>query len=70
MIDILSGKVLMNILRSLKRDERMVNITVFYDLNEVEKVLQITTKEKAKEIIAKDLLNIFGYYEGCCGMNV
>ena len=70
MIDILSGKVLMNILRSLKRDERMVNITVTYDLNEVEKVLQITTKEKAKEIIAKDLLNIFGYYEGCCGMNV
>ena len=70
MIDILSGKVLMNILRSLKRDERMVNITVFYDLNEVEKVLQITTKEKAKEIIAKDLLNIFGYYEGYCGMNV
>ena len=66
MIDILSGKVLMNILRSLKRDERMVNITVFYDLNEVEKVLQITTKE----IIAKDLLNIFGYYEGYCGMNV
>ena len=64
MIDILSGKVLMNILRSLKRDERMVNITVFYDLNEVEKVLQITTKE----IIAKDLLNIFGYYEGYCGM--
>ena len=60
----------MNILRSLKRDERMVNITVFYDLNEVEKVLQITTKEKTKEIIAKDLLNIFGYYEGCCGMNV
>ena len=37
MIDILSGKVLMNILRSLKRDERMVNITVFYDLDEVEK---------------------------------
>ena len=70
MIDILSGKVLMNILRSLKRDERMVNITVTYDLNEVEKVLQITTKEKAKEIIAKDLLNIFGYYEGYCGMNV
>ena len=66
MIDILSGKVLMNILRSLKRDERMVNITVTYDLDEVEKVLQITTKE----IIAKDLLNIFGYYEGCCGMNV
>ena len=56
MIDILSGKVLMNILRSLKRDERMVNITVFYDLNEVEKVLQITTKE----IVTKDLLNIFG----------
>ena len=56
MIDILSGKVLMNILRSLKRDERMVNITVTYDLDEVEKVLQITTKE----IIAKDLLNIFG----------
>ena len=27
----------MNILRSLKRDERMVNITVFYDLDEVEK---------------------------------
>ena len=46
----------MNILRSLKRDERMVNITVFYDLNEVEKVLQITTKE----IVTKDLLNIFG----------
>lgn len=44
----LNGKVLMNILRSLKRDERMVNITVFYDLDEVEKVLQITTKEKAK----------------------
>ena len=53
MIDILSGKVLMNILRSLKRDERVVNITVTYDLDEVEKVLQITTKEKAKEIIAK-----------------
>ena len=70
MIDILSGKVLINILRSLKRGERMVNTTVFYDLNEVEKVLQITTKEKAKEIIAKDLLNIFGYYEGYCGMNV
>ena len=33
-------------------------------------MLQITTKEKAKEIIAKDLLNIFGYYEGYCGMNV
>ena len=38
----------MNILRSLKRDERMVNITVTYDLDEIEKVLQITTKEKAK----------------------
>ena len=70
MIDILSGKVLINILKNSKRDERMVNITVFYDLNEVEKVLQITTKEKAKEIIAKDLLKIFGYYEGYCGMNV
>ena len=43
---------------------------VFYDLNEVEKVLQITTKEKTKEIIAKDLLNIFGWDEGYCGMNV
>ena len=53
MIDILSGKVLINILKNSKRDERMVNITVFYDLNEVEKVLQITTKEKVKEIIAK-----------------
>lgn len=48
MIGMLNGKVLMNILRSLKRDERMVNIIVFYDLDEVEKVLQITTKEKAK----------------------
>ena len=62
MIDILSGKVLMNILRSLKRDERMVNIAVFYDLNEVE-LLQ-------KKRQNKDLLNIFGYYEGYCGMNV
>ena len=52
----------MNILRSLKRDERMVNITVFYDLNEVE-LLQ-------KKRQNKDLLNIFGCDEGYCGMNV
>ena len=37
MIDILSGKVLINILKNSKRDERMVNITVTYDLDEVEK---------------------------------
>ena len=61
MIDILSGKVLMNILRSLKRDERMVNITVTYDLDEVEKKgYKLLQKKRQKEIIAKDLLNIFG----------
>ena len=37
----------MNILRSLKRDERMVNITVTYDLDEVEK--RITNYYKRKD---------------------
>lgn len=51
--------------------KRIINITVTYDLDEVEKKgLQITTKEKTKEIITKDLLNIFGYDEGYCGMNI
>lgn len=51
--------------------KRIINIIVTYDLDEVEKKgLQITTKEKTKEIITKDLLNIFGYDEGYCGMNI
>ena len=41
--------------------KRIVNITVTYDLDEVEKKgYKLLQKKRQKEIIAKDLLNIFG----------
>lgn len=51
--------------------KRIIKVTATYDLNDPElKGLQITPKEKVKEMVTKQMIEAFGWDEGYCGVKV
>lgn len=49
--------------------KRTINVTTSYNLDE-SKGLQITPKEKVKEMVIKQMIDTFGWDEGYCGVEV
>ena len=47
--------------------KRTINVTVSYNLDEL-KGLQITPKEKVKEMVTKQMIEAFGWDEGYYGV--
>ena len=49
--------------------KRTINVTASYNLDEL-KGLQITPKEKVKEMVTKQMIDVFGWDEGYRGVKV
>ena len=49
--------------------KRTINVTASYNLDEL-KGLQITPKEKVKEMVTKQMIDVFGWDEGYEGVEV
>ena len=51
--------------------KRTINVKVSYDLDDPElQGLQIVPKEKAQEVITEEMIEVFGWEEGYCGVEV
>lgn len=51
--------------------KRIIKVTATYDLDDTDlKGLQITPKEKVKEIVTKQMIDVFGWDEGYEGVEV
>lgn len=51
--------------------ERVVKVTVYYDLDKPElKNCEIASKEKVRYMVSKDMIKYFGYDEGFNGVEV
>ena len=49
--------------------KRTINVTASYNLDEL-KGLQITPKEKVKEMVTKQMIDVLGWDDGYCGVEV
>jgi hypothetical protein len=49
--------------------KRTIKVTVPFNMSEIPANM-ITSKEKVKEMVEKDMVNIFGWDEGYCGVEV
>lgn len=51
--------------------ERIIKVTVTYDLDDPELIgMQITPKETVKEMVEREMFEVFGWDEGYRGIDV
>jgi len=49
--------------------KRVITITATFNMSEIPESM-ITSKEKVKEIVTRDMMEKFGWDEGYCGVEV
>lgn len=49
--------------------KRIITITTTYDMDNIPENM-ITSKQKVEEIVTNDMIKIFGWDEGYCGVEV